>query len=132
MMIATHLSFPVCFALALPAPIVFFAEIVLMLVVGRLLGELMLRIRQPEVLGQLIVGILIGPRVLGNLWPAAHHLIFPDAPEIKKMIDGLSQLGILMLLLLAGMETNFAIVRRKKRLAFFSSVSGIIGPFACG
>src|SRR5882762_9818169 len=132
MIIATDLSFPVCFALALPAPIIFFAEIVLMLVVGRLLGELMLRMGQPEVLGQLIAGILIGPTVLGNIWPGAHHLIFPNTLEQKRMIAGLSQLGILMLLLLAGMETNFAIVRRQKRMAVFSSISGIIVPFACG
>ena len=132
MMITTQLSLPVCFALALPAPIVFFAEIVLMLVVGRVLGELMVRIGQPEVLGQLIAGILIGPTVLGNIWPDAHHLIFPNTPEQKRMIAGLSQLGILMLLLLAGMETDFAIVRRQKRKAFFSSMSGIIVPFACG
>ncbi len=112
--------------------IIFFAEIVLMLVVGRFLGELMLRIRQPEVLGQLVAGIIIGPTVFGNLWPGAHHLIFPDSPELKKMIEGLSQVGILMLLLLAGMETNFAIVRRRKRMAFFSSISGIVVPFACG
>jgi Kef-type K+ transport system membrane component KefB/nucleotide-binding universal stress UspA family protein len=112
--------------------IVFIAEIVLMLVVGRLLGELMLRFHQPEVLGQLIAGILIGPTVLGNIWPTAHHLIFPDTSDLKKMIDGISQLGILMLLLLAGMETDFAIVRRRKRTAFFSSISGIILPFACG
>src|SRR5258708_18610499 len=132
MMIATHLSFPVCFALALSAPIIFFVEIVLMLVVGRLVGEWMVRIGQPEVLGQLIAGILIGPTVLGNIWPGAHHLMFPNTLEQKRMIAGLSQLGILMLLLLAGMETNFAIVRRQKRLALFSSLSGIIVPFACG
>jgi len=112
--------------------ITFLTEIVLMVVVGRLLGELMLRIRQPEVLGQLLAGILIGPTVLGNVWPAAHHLIFPDTPELKKMLDAVSQLGILMLLLLAGMEIDFAIVRRRKRTAFFSSVSGIVVPFACG
>ena len=132
MIIAAHLSLPSCFAVALSPPIIFFAEIVLMLVVGRLLGELMLRIGQPEVLGQLIAGILIGPTVLGNIWPGAHHLIFPNTPEQKRMIVGLSQLGILMLLLLAGMETDFAIVRRQKRMAFFSSISGIIVPFACG
>jgi Kef-type K+ transport system membrane component KefB len=112
--------------------IIFIAELVLMLVVGRLLGELMLRIRQPEVLGQLIAGILIGPTVLENLWPGAHQLIFPDTPELKKMIDGVSQVGVLMLLLLAGMETNFDIVKRKKRTALFSSTSGIVVPFACG
>ncbi|HEY8228378.1 MAG TPA: cation:proton antiporter [Pyrinomonadaceae bacterium] len=112
--------------------IIFIAQLVLMLVIGRLLGELLLRIRQPEVLGQLVAGILIGPTVLGNVWPGAHHLIFPDTPELKKMIDGVSQVGVLMLLLLAGMETNFAIVKRKKRTALLSSISGIVVPFACG
>ena len=111
---------------------IFIAEVLLLILVGRLLGELMVRIRQPEVLGQLLAGILIGPTVLGNLWPAAHDVIFPNTPGVKQMIDGVSQVGILMLLLLAGMETDFGIVRRKKRAAFMSSVSGIVIPFACG
>src|SRR2546425_13137417 len=85
---------------------VFLAEILLMLLVGRLLGELMQRVGQPAVLGQLLAGILLGPTVLGNVWPAAHQAIFPNTPEQKKMIDAISQLGILMLLLIAGMETD--------------------------
>src|SRR5215471_11485439 len=100
-------------------PLILFSEIALMVVVGRLLGELMLRLRQPEVLGQLLAGILIGPTVLGNVWPAAHQFLFPDTPEQQRMLDGLSQLGILMLLLLAGMAIDFGIVRRQKRMAFF-------------
>ncbi len=111
---------------------VFVAEILLMLLVGRLLGELMRRLGQPAVLGQLLAGILLGPTVLGNLWPAAHHAIFPNTPEQKKMIDAVSQLGILMLLLIAGMETDFAIVKRMRRAALSSSLSGIVFPFACG
>src|SRR5713101_729091 len=111
---------------------VFVAEILLMLLVGRLLGELMRRVGQPAVLGQLLAGILLGPTVLGNVWPAAHQAIFPNTPEQKKMIDAISQLGILMLLLIAGMETDFAIVKRMRRTALFSSLSGIVFPFACG
>ena len=111
---------------------IFIAEILLMLLVGRLLGELMQRLGQPAVMGQLLAGILIGPTVLGNLWPAAHQAIFPNIPEQKKMIDAISQLGILMLLLLAGMETDFSIVKRMRRTALFSSLSGIVFPFACG
>ena len=111
---------------------VFVAEVLLMLLVGRLLGELMQRVGQPAVLGQLLAGILLGPTVLGNLWPQAHHAIFPNTPEQKKMIEAVSQLGILMLLLLAGMETDFSIVKRMRRTALFSSLSGIIFPFACG
>ncbi len=111
---------------------VFVAEILLMLLVGRLLGELMQRVGQPAVLGQLLAGILLGPTVLGNFWPAAHQAIFPNTPEQKKMIEAVSQLGILMLLLLAGMETDFGIVKRMRRAALSSSLSGIIFPFACG
>src|ERR1051325_2085305 len=112
--------------------IVFFAEVVMMLIVGRFLGEVMHRLGQPEVLGQLLAGIILGPTVFGNLFAGAHNLIFPNSVELKKMIDAISQLGILMLLLLAGMETDFKIVRRQKRTAVFSSLSGIILPFASG
>lgn len=113
-------------------PILFIGEIVLMLVFGRMLGELMRRIGQPEVLGQLIAGVILGPTVFGSLLPAAHHLLFEQTPELHKMIDAISQLGILMLLLLAGMEIDFTIVKRQKRTALFSSLSGIVVPFACG
>jgi Kef-type K+ transport system membrane component KefB/nucleotide-binding universal stress UspA family protein len=112
--------------------IIFIVEVLLMLIVGRLLGELLRRLGQPEVLGQLIAGIMLGPTVFGNLLPAAYHVVFPGTPEVKNMIDAISQLGILMLLLLAGTESDFKIVQRQKRAAFFSSLSGIILPFACG
>jgi Kef-type K+ transport system membrane component KefB/nucleotide-binding universal stress UspA family protein len=111
---------------------IFIAEILLMLVVGRALGEFMRRIGQPEVMGQLIAGIVLGPSVLGTLWPSAHGFIFPDAPEQKKMIDAVSQLGILMLLLLTGMETDLGLVKKMRRTALFSSLSGIALPFLCG
>src|SRR5947209_16979219 len=111
---------------------VFIAEIALMLFVGRLLGELMRRAGQPAVMGQLIAGVLLGPSVLGALSPSLQHAIFPDAPEQKKMIDAVSQFGVLMLLLLTGMETDLALVSRMKRTAIFTSLSGIILLFTCG
>src|ERR1700676_3841696 len=85
---------------------IFLSEIIILLVVGRLLGEAMQRIGQPAVMGQLIAGIVLGPSVLGMFWPALQHAIFPQHAEQKSMIDALSQLGILMLLLLTGMETD--------------------------
>ena len=140
-MIVYHITFTLSFfAPANGSPLphsdstvsIFIAEVLLMLLVGRLLGELLQRFGQPAVMGQLLAGILLGPTVLGNLWPAAHQAIFPNTPEQKKMIEAISQLGILMLLLIAGMETDFAIVRRMRRTALFSSLSGIVFPFACG
>jgi len=53
-----------------PSEALFLAQIVLLLLVGRLMGEAMQRIGQPAVIGQLIAGILLGPSVFGALWPA--------------------------------------------------------------
>jgi Kef-type K+ transport system membrane component KefB/nucleotide-binding universal stress UspA family protein len=115
-----------------PSEAVFIAQLILLMVVGRLLGELMLRIGQPAVMGQLIAGILIGPSFLGVVWPDLQHLIFPRTPEQKAMIDAVAQLGVLMLLLLAGMETDLGLVKKTGRASFCVSLTGIIVPFACG
>ncbi len=108
------------------------AELILLLVVGRLLGEAMNRFGQPALFGQLLAGVLLGPSVFGTLLPGAHHFLFPDNKTLKSMIDAVSQIGILLLLLLTGMETNLALVRRRKRAVISSSIAGIAVPFALG
>src|SRR3954469_927529 len=108
------------------------ADVVLLMVVGRLLGEGMQRLGQPALMGQLLAGILLGPSLLGWIWPQAHALLFPADPAQKGMIDGVSQIGILMLLLLTGMETDLKLVRKSGFAAVAISLSGIALPFACG
>jgi Kef-type K+ transport system membrane component KefB/nucleotide-binding universal stress UspA family protein len=115
-----------------PSEAVFIAQLIVLLVIGRLLGELMLRIGQPAVMGQLIAGIMLGPSLLGVVWPDLQHWIFPRTPEQKAMIDAVSQLGVLMLLLLAGMETDLKLVKKTGRASFCVSLTGILIPFACG
>src|SRR5262245_43277916 len=86
-------------------------QILLLIFFGGLLGELMLRIGQPAVMGQLLAGLILGPSVLGMLWPHAHHLMFPGTTEERSMIEGEGQFGILMLLLLVGMGTGVGTLR---------------------
>ncbi len=112
--------------------IVFISEILALVVCGRLMGELMQRIGQPAVMGQIIVGILLGPSVLGVVWPAGEQMLFPAAIEQRAMMDAVAQLGILLLLLLTGMETDLSVVRRSRRAAFSVSICGIVFPFLCG
>jgi Kef-type K+ transport system membrane component KefB/nucleotide-binding universal stress UspA family protein len=135
-------TLPLCLAPALvfaadrgahgPSEVIFLSQIIALLVCGRLMGELMQRIGQPAVMGQLIAGILLGPSVLGALWPELQQSLFPASPDQKAMIDAVAQLGILLLLLLTGMETDLAVVRRSRRTAFSVSVAGIAVPFLCG
>src|SRR5262249_21800260 len=114
------------------AQALFIAQLALLLLVGRLMGEAAQRIGQPSVMGQLIGGLLLGPSFFGLLWPSAQHAIFPSDPVQKSMLDAVSELGVLMLLLLTGMETDLQMVRRVGRAAIAAALAGVAIPFACG
>ena len=115
-----------------PSEVVFLAQLVTLMLVGRLLGEAMNRIGQPSVMGMLLGGVLLGPSVLGALWPDLQHAIFPTTPAQKAMLDGIAQFGILLLLLLTGMETDLKRVRAVGAAALSISLTGVAVPFVCG
>ena len=112
--------------------VIFFTQVTLLIVVGRLLGELLQRLGQPAVMGQIIGGIVLGPSVLGVFAHDLQQTIFPLESSGREMLKAVSEMGILMLLLLTGMETDLALVKRVKRSAAFTSAGGIILPFICG
>lgn len=115
-----------------PSEAIFIAQVLALMVIGRLLGEAMLRIGQPAVMGQLMAGLLLGPSLFGLLLPELQHSLFPKTPEQKAMIDGIAQFGILLLLLLTGMETDLKLVRQTGRASVYASLMGIVVPFICG
>jgi Kef-type K+ transport system membrane component KefB/nucleotide-binding universal stress UspA family protein len=92
----------------------------------------MQRIGQPAVMGQLLAGVLLGPSVFGVIWPEAQHTLFPGGREQRAMLEAVSDLGILMLLLLTGMETDLTLVKKARRAAICVSAAGIAVPFALG
>jgi len=91
---------------------VFLSQLVVLLIAGRLAGELLQRIGQRAVTGQIIAGVLLGPSVLGALAPATWHSLFPQFPAQKARLDAVSQLGILLLPLMTGLETDLGVSRR--------------------
>jgi Kef-type K+ transport system membrane component KefB len=115
-----------------PSEVIFIAQILTLMVVGRLLGEAMLRIGQPAVMGQLIAGLMLGPSLFGLFLPDLQHFLFPKNPDQKAMLDAVSQVGILLLLLLTGMETDLKLVRQTGKASIYASLMGIVVPFACG
>src|SRR3978361_1825219 len=61
-------------------------QVALLIGVGRGLGELMQRIGQPSVIGELLAGLILGPSLFGWLWPSAQAAIFPRDPVQKAML----------------------------------------------
>jgi Kef-type K+ transport system membrane component KefB/nucleotide-binding universal stress UspA family protein len=110
----------------------FLFQIVALLISTRLMGELMQRLGQPAVMGHLIGGILLGPSVLGAFSLPLQHALFPPGAEQKAMLDGVAQLGILLLLLLAGIEIDLTVVRRSRKPAFSVALAGMAVPFIGG
>ncbi|MBW4081614.1 cation:proton antiporter [Paenibacillus sp. S150] len=97
----------------------FILYLMLILLFTKLAGDLSVRLRQPAVLGKLIVGILLGPAVLG--W-------VKDSDFIHYM----SEIGVLLLMFIAGLETDLAQLRKNWKSAFAVAVGGILLPFFGG
>jgi Kef-type K+ transport system membrane component KefB/nucleotide-binding universal stress UspA family protein len=117
---------------ARPSEFVLLVQLFLLIAVGRGLGEVMQRIGQPSVMGELLCGLLLGPSLFGWAWPEAQRAIFPSSPEQKALLDGIAQFGILLLLLLTGMETDLGLARKVGKAAIAISITGIVIPFICG
>jgi Kef-type K+ transport system membrane component KefB/nucleotide-binding universal stress UspA family protein len=104
----------------------------LLLTVARLLGELARRIGLPTVVGELLAGIVLGPSLLGSIAPGLFESIFPAQVEQRHLLEVVSWLGVIMLLILTGLETDVALIARKGKSAAAVSIGGIVVPFATG
>jgi Kef-type K+ transport system membrane component KefB/mannitol/fructose-specific phosphotransferase system IIA component (Ntr-type) len=109
-----------------------FLALGLLLLTARMLGELARRFNQPAVLGELITGIVLGPTVLGHLAPGAEHALFPTSGTQADMFRGVTQLGVVLFLLVVGMEVNLSAIFRQGRATLAVSLAGMLAPFAAG
>lgn len=100
--------------------------------VGRLLGELSRKLGQPAVVGEILAGVVLGPTVLGALFPAAEQALFPAHGALGPVLDGIAAVSIVLFLLVAGMEVDLFRVLRLGRVAVAVSAGGLTVPFALG
>jgi Kef-type K+ transport system membrane component KefB len=89
--------------------------------------------RQPAVVGEIAAGLLLGPSLCGWLFPDAMNWIFAkELRESGPVMQILSQLGLILLLLLVGLEFDFSHLRWHGRAALATSLSGVLLPLALG
>ncbi|HSH22623.1 MAG TPA: cation:proton antiporter [Acidimicrobiales bacterium] len=114
------------------ALLLFLLQFVLLLVVARALGQVATRFGLPSVVGELLAGFLLGPTLLGTIAPGIHEYVFPQEPAQVHLLEVVSWLGVIMLLILTGLETDVALITRKGKKAAAISLGGIAIPFASG
>lgn len=109
-----------------------FLSLGLLLGLARVLGELAHRLGQPMVVGEILAGVLLGPTVLGRIWPKTMEAIFPATGNLPVVLSGLATLSIALFLLVAGLEIELSTIWRQGRTALSVAIAGIVVPFALG
>src|SRR5580693_6110979 len=99
---------------------------------AKLAAELMQKIGQPSILGEISVGIFLGPTVLGHYRPHLYETLFPTVGPMPIVLDTVTTLGVVFFLLTAGLEIDLRSIFRQGKSALLVSFFGVIFPFAAG
>ena len=107
-------------------------QLAVIVLAGRLGGEMAVRVGQSAAVGEIIVGIMLGPSLFGLVFPDMFHYLFRSAPPEPMQI--LSQIGLILLMFQIGLEFDFShLVERRHRAAVTRvAAASLILPFALG
>lgn len=111
---------------------VLFFSMAVLLGVARVMGEIARRFRQPAVLGEIMAGILLGPTVLGAVFPQGQMWLFPSSGDGAIALQGITTLCVTLFMLVAGMEIDFSSILRLRKSAIVIAACGISLPFTIG
>jgi Kef-type K+ transport system membrane component KefB len=107
---------------------IFFLQMFVILAACRLCGWFVRRwLRQPQVIGEMIAGVILGPSLFGAIAPDIQHFLFP--PESKPLLHAVAQLGIALYMFLVGLDFRSDEFKSNVRGAVSVSLTGIAVPF---
>ncbi|TMA32768.1 MAG: hypothetical protein E6J87_12010 [Deltaproteobacteria bacterium] len=112
--------------------LLFWLQLLALLLTARALGGALRAIGQPAVIGELAAGLLLGPSVFGHLAPAAHDWLFPADPLQRALLAGPAWIGVFLLLILTGLETDPALIRRLGGAAARVALGSLVLPVLAG
>lgn len=111
--------------------LVFLLSLAVLLGGARLLGEVARAIGLPMVVGEIVAGIILGQSGLGRLWPRAHAFLLPSGVPAS-MLSGYTTIAVVLLLVVAGLEVDLEIVKRRGRSALLVAFLGMLMPMLGG
>jgi Kef-type K+ transport system membrane component KefB len=129
--VAVPLTAPVA---TIPAPqvLLFLVQVGVLLALALLLGRVGRRFGLPAVVGELLVGVLLGPSLLDHVAPAVSHWLLPKATGQFHLLDAVGQIGLVLLVGVTGIEIDLRLARRRGTTALKVSSAGLVLPLALG
>src|SRR5688572_13604317 len=110
--------------------LILLGQIAIILALSRVMGFIFSRLHQPQVMGEMIAGIMLGPSLLGLIAPEWSSAIFPA--QTVRYLNVLSQVGVIFFLFLIGLELDPKLIRNRGHAAVVISHVSIIAPFLLG
>ncbi len=115
----------------------FFLQLAVILLFCRIVGAIALRFGQPQVVAEMIAGVMLGPSLFGLLAPETQDWLFPwdktqQTRDTQSYLFPASQLGLALYMFVVGMEFRVDIVRKRLRSSIAVSVAGMVTPFVLG
>ncbi|MCE9500209.1 MAG: cation:proton antiporter [Leptospira sp.] len=105
-------------------------QVIVIITFSRICGIIFRKIRQPMVIGEIVAGIVLGPSLLGLIFPEATAFLFPV--ESLKNLQLLSQIGLILFMFIIGMELDLKNIKEKTDSAVLVSHASVIFPFFLG
>jgi Kef-type K+ transport system membrane component KefB len=102
------------------------------LILSRVLAELGKLAKMPVVMGELLVGVLLGPTLFGSVMPDWSAQLFPESGGASVALNGITNLSVVMLLFVAGLEVQLPVMLQQGRAAIVTSISSMLIPFSIG
>lgn len=115
----------------------FFLQLAIILVCCRLVGSLARRLGQPQVVGEMVTGILLGPSLFGFYWPELQQALFPWDPsqqtrDTQSYLFPVSHFGLALYMFIVGLEFRLDIIRENLKASLAVSVAGMVVPMLLG
>lgn len=105
-------------------------QLIVIIAASRLFGAIFRKLGQPQVCGEIAAGLVLGPSLFGGMFPGLFHTVFN--PSVSPIFTTMSQLGLVLLMFLIGLEFDFGHLDDNRHVALSISVIGIIIPFGFG
>ena len=112
--------------------LVFWVQILALVVGARTLGWMMLQLGLPRVIGELGAGVVLGPSVFGRFWPEEFEWFLPAGGEQAAALLTVSWIGVALLLVVAGFETDLGLITKLGRPAMLVALGSLLVPAAAG
>ena len=107
-------------------------QIALLLAAARVLGGLAQKAKLPSVVGEILAGVILGPSLLSGLFPRLGEWVIPQTEVQGFLLEAVALIGVMLLLVVTGLETDLGLIRRKAGIAVGVAIGGLVLPFAAG